>query len=121
MGNLFDIVFSLQLVKELKRTPYRPKYTILGSRAQYCPIKKSDDECSDLTKNKASRPLDTGCGYYNKKGKLLSELEHAGIWDMEVRVYFNSRMSNFTDVVFFFVHRIWRRRRRRTGRANSSP
>ena len=79
MGNLIDIVFCLQLVKELKRTPYRPKYTILGSRAQYCPIKKSDDECSDLTKNKASRPLDTGCGYYNKKGKLLSELEHAGI------------------------------------------
>ena len=83
-----------QLVKELKRTPYRPKYTILGSRAQYCPIKKSDDECSDLTKNKASRPLDTGCGYYNKKGKLLSELEHAGIWDMEVRVCFYYRTGN---------------------------
>ena len=82
-----------QLVKELKRTPYRPKYTILGSRAQYCPIKKSDDECSDLTKNKASRPLDTGCGYYNKKGKLLSELEHAGIWDMEVNLG-NSRTGN---------------------------
>ena len=72
-----------QLVKELKRTPYRPRYTILGSRAQYCPIKKSDDECADLTKNKASRPLETGCGYYNKKGKLLTELRHAGIWDME--------------------------------------
>ena len=72
-----------QLVKELKRTPYRPKYTILGSRAQYCPIKKSDDECADLTKNKASRPLETACGYYNKKGKLLTELRHAGIWDME--------------------------------------
>ena len=72
-----------QLVKELKRTPYRPRYTILGSRAQYCPIKKSDDECADLTKNKASRPLETACGYYNKKGKLLTELRHAGIWDME--------------------------------------
>lgn len=72
-----------QLVKELKRTPYRPKYTILGSRAQYCPMKKSDDECADLTKNKASRPLETACGYYNKKGKLLTELRHAGIWDME--------------------------------------
>ena len=56
-----------QLVKELKRTPYRPRYTILGSRAQYCPIKKSDDECADLTKNKASRPLETACGYYNKE------------------------------------------------------
>jgi Rad3-related DNA helicase len=45
-----------QLVRELKRTPYRPKYTILGSRKQYCPIKKSDEECMELTKDKMLRP-----------------------------------------------------------------
>jgi hypothetical protein len=26
---------------------------------------------------------ETACGYYNKKGMLLGELEHAKIWDME--------------------------------------
>ena len=72
-----------QLVKELKRTPYRPRYTILGSRAQYCPIKKSDDECADLTKNKASRPLETCLRLLQQERKLLTELRHTGIWDME--------------------------------------
>lgn len=52
-----------QLVKELKRTPYRPKYTILGSRKQYCPINKNDEECTELTKNKNTGSGETSCGY----------------------------------------------------------
>ena len=72
-----------QLVRELKRTPYRPRYAILGSRRQYCPIKKSDEECQELTKDKFRKPTETQCGWFNKQGSLLAELDHAGIWDME--------------------------------------
>jgi len=72
-----------QLVRELKRTPYRPKYTILGSRKQYCPIKKTDDECNELTKDKLQKPTETKCGFYNKKASLMGELERAKVWDME--------------------------------------
>ena len=72
-----------QLVRELKRTPYRPKYTILGSRKQYCPIQKSDEECLEMTKDKLSRPTGTQCGYFNNKSALVAELQHARIWDME--------------------------------------
>jgi Fanconi anemia group J protein len=70
-----------QLVRELKRTPYRPKYTILGSRKQYCPMSKTDEECGDLIKNKGRG--ETLCGYYNKKDLVIDELVRAEIWDME--------------------------------------
>ena len=72
-----------QLVKELKRTPYRPKYTILGSRKQYCNINKNDEECTEMTKNKNSASGETACGFYNKKDFVIEELQRAQIWDME--------------------------------------
>ena len=70
-----------QLAKELKRTPYRPKYTILGSRRQYCPINKSDEECADLLRDGGVG--ETSCGWYNKKNELRAELDNAGVWDVE--------------------------------------
>ena len=70
-----------QLVRELKRTPYAPRYAVLGSRNQYCPIGKNDEECTELTKNKARG--ETACGWYNKKDAVVEELQRARVWDME--------------------------------------
>ena len=70
-----------QLVRELKRTPYAPRYAVLGSRKQYCPIGKNDEECAELTKNKNRG--ETACGWYNKTNAVVEELHRARVWDME--------------------------------------
>ena len=70
-----------QLMRELKRTPYAPRYAVLGSRKQYCPIGKNDEECTELTKNKNRG--ETACGWYNKKDAVVEELHRARVWDME--------------------------------------
>ena len=70
-----------QLVRELKRTPYAPRYAVLGSRKQYCPVGKNDEECAELTKNKNRG--ETACGWYNKKDAVVEELQRARVWDME--------------------------------------
>ena len=70
-----------QLMRELKRTPYAPRYAVLGSRKQYCPIGKNDEECTEVTKNKNRG--ETACGWYNKKDAVVEELHRARVWDME--------------------------------------
>ena len=60
----------------------RPRYAVLaGSRKQYCPIGKNDEECTELTKNKNRG--ETACGWYNKKDAVVEELHRARVWDME--------------------------------------
>ena len=54
---------------------------MLGSRKQYCPIGKNDEECTELTKNKNRG--ETACGWYNKKDAVVEELNRARVWDME--------------------------------------
>jgi fanconi anemia group J protein len=76
-----------QLARELKRCPYRPRFSVLGSRQQFCPAKKTDEECQELTKGsiKAVPPHGTKskCSYFNRQGYLLEEMQHAQIWDIE--------------------------------------
>lgn len=76
-----------QLARELKRCPYRPNFSVLGSRQQFCPAKKSDEECQDLTRGcvKAVPPHSTSskCAYFNRQGHLLDEMRNAHIWDIE--------------------------------------
>ena len=64
-------------------TIYRPRYTILGSRKQYCPIRKTDEECSDLIKDARLMPTDTMCAHFNNKEALVSDLREAELWDIE--------------------------------------
>lgn len=59
-----------QLVEQLRKTSYRPRMTILGSKSQYCinpKLKSVDDKntaCSDLIKA-------GGCMYFNGKDRLV--------------------------------------------------
>lgn len=59
-----------QLVEQLRKTSYRPRMTILGSRSQYCinpKLKNVDDKntaCSELIKT-------GGCMYFNGKDRLV--------------------------------------------------
>ena len=81
-----------QLSKELKRCPYRPNFSVLGSRQQFCPAKKTDEECQEMTrgcvKPNASRaqekdPVESKCAYFNRQSHLLDEMRNAHIWDIE--------------------------------------
>ena len=81
-----------QLSKELKRCPYRPNFSVLGSRQQFCPAKKTDEECQEMTrgcvKPNASRaqekdPIESKCAYFNRQSHLLDEMRNAHIWDIE--------------------------------------
>lgn len=62
-----------QLVEQLKKTIYRPRIAILGSRAQYCinpRLKNTQDKntaCSDLVKT-------GGCVYFNGKDRLIKKV-----------------------------------------------
>lgn len=67
-----------QLVKELSRTAYRPKFVVLGSRNHYCINQKVQEEATrpgnninDLCKNavgdRSSKPL---CGYFKRIDKF---------------------------------------------------
>ena len=70
-GALARTVRRDELAKELKRTPYRPKYTILGSRRQYCPINKSDEE---------SAPRDGGVGGGRGRWPTTRRTSYARSW-----------------------------------------
>jgi len=77
-----------QILRELKRTGYAPKYTVLSSRQRMCPVKKSDTECKDLLGAKIAQELkETQCGHFNRHemvGESMSEYsKHNRAWDME--------------------------------------
>ena len=76
-----------QLARELKRCPYRPNFSVLGSRQQFCPAKKTDEECQEMTRGcvKAVPPHSTSskCAYFNRQAHLLDEMRNAHIWDIE--------------------------------------
>jgi len=76
-----------QLARELKRCPYRPNFSVLGSRQQFCPAKKTDEECQEMTRGcvKAVPPHSTSskCAYFNRQAHLLDEMLNAHIWDIE--------------------------------------
>jgi len=59
------------ILKELKKTCYRPSYTILGSREQYCifeDVRKSDNR-NDECRRKISMQK---CPYFTQKDKLIN-------------------------------------------------
>ncbi|KAI8974372.1 hypothetical protein BDB01DRAFT_844883 [Pilobolus umbonatus] len=85
-----------QLVSELKKkTPYRPRMTVLGSREQLCihpKVKKSADKAEDC-----KNLLDTNsCYYAHKTRKLMAHPslhnEHK-VWDIEDLVKLGNRVS----------------------------
>ncbi|KAI5153781.1 regulator of telomere elongation helicase 1, partial [Enteropsectra breve] len=98
-----------QLIDQLRKTVYRPRISILGSKTQYCinPKTKSIDDknsaCADLLKT-------NGCAYFHGREKLVTKMGDK-IFDIEeLKVsgkkcvgcpYFASRlMAEDADVVF---------------------
>ena len=82
-----------QILRELKRTGYSPKYSVLSSRQRMCPMNKSDTECRELIKARGGVRTATDCGYYNRHQRAvrtMSRFEENGqmghypaAWDME--------------------------------------
>lgn len=82
-----------QILRELKRTGYSPKYSVLSSRQRMCPYNKSDTECRELIKAKGGVRTSTDCGYYNRHQRAvrtMARFEENGMighypaaWDME--------------------------------------
>lgn len=69
-----------QLVKELKRSGYNPKFTVLGSRQHYCindDVKGAldiNEACKEALKCTSNSRMD-GEGYINKKRKNRNQNE----------------------------------------------
>lgn len=76
-----------QLVRELKKTSYRPNMVLLGSRDQYCVNPKVASLSGGDKKNAACKRLlaeRTGCYLKNGKSRLYSHPNIAfGVWDVE--------------------------------------
>lgn len=101
-----------QLVKELRRTRYRPVMSVLGSRDQYCVSPRL--AASTTSKNLACRRLlqERACSYYGGRSRVLADpLLHGTAWDVEDLVvagrrthgcpYYASRqMSATADLIF---------------------
>jgi len=70
-----------QLIEQLRKTEYRPRITILGSRNQYCinnsisGVVDKNKACSDLIK-------EGKCVYFNRKEKLMKRIGEK-IFDIE--------------------------------------
>lgn len=70
-----------QLVEQLRKTVYRPRITILGSKAHYCinpklkDVQDKNTACSDLIKT-------GGCVYFNGKDRLIKKMADR-IFDIE--------------------------------------
>ena len=60
-----------QILRELKRTGYSPKYSVLSSRQRMCPMNKSDTECRELIKARGGVRTATDCGYYNRHQRAV--------------------------------------------------
>ncbi len=66
-----------QLVKELKRTGYSPRYTVLGSRNQYC-VNERVRQQKDI--NEACKDNLKECQYYGKNlNKVIEEFNRLGL------------------------------------------
>lgn len=70
-----------QLIEQLRKTSYKPRITVLGSKNQYCinsKLSKVEDKntaCSDLLKVK-------GCSYFSGKDRLIKKIGDK-IFDIE--------------------------------------
>lgn len=70
-----------QLIEQLRKTVYKPRITILGSRNQYCinsrlkDVMDKNKACTDLLKTKE-------CSYFNGKEKLIKRMGER-IFDIE--------------------------------------
>ena len=77
-----------QMLRELKRTGYAPRFSVLSSRQRLCAIEKNDAECQELIGNDMSRRTKkTSCGHYNRHSFVSKNLEqyaeNGRTWDME--------------------------------------
>lgn len=66
-----------QLVKELHRTSYHPKFVVLGSRTQYCihdRVRKAKD-INEACRETAFSPKGGTCSYYNNFAKMAKKQE----------------------------------------------
>lgn len=98
-----------QLIEQLRKTAYRPRISILGSKTQYCinpKLAKAEDKntaCSDLVKV-------GGCPYYNGRERLARKMADVVFDVEEMRTvgkkcvgcpYYASRvMAADADVIF---------------------
>ena len=71
-----------QLLMELKRTPYEPEMTVLGSRTRFCcntdaqnSTSSVDIACTQAVKAKT-------CSHHPKADSLAFQLSKLGVWDM---------------------------------------
>ena len=84
-----------QILRELKRTGYSPRYTVLSSRQRMCQLNKNDAECKQLIGSAEDKKKtgSTDCPYYNRHRYIVSTMSkyatagRAGkfpqAWDME--------------------------------------
>ncbi len=83
-----------QILRELKRTGYSPRYSVLSSRQRMCPMEKNDAQCKELLgTGVAQQSGRTACGFFNRHKHVSSNMERypkAGeegmfpsAWDME--------------------------------------
>ncbi|MGA1706919.1 MAG: DEAD/DEAH box helicase, partial [Candidatus Nanopelagicaceae bacterium] len=84
-----------QVLRELKRTGYSPRYTVLSSRQRMCQLNKNDAECKQLIGSSEDEKKNgsTACPYYNRHRHVVSTMgkyANAGragkfpqAWDME--------------------------------------
>ena len=84
-----------QILGELKRTGYSPRYSVLSSRQRMCQMQKNDAECKQLIGSDEGKKKTgtTGCPYYNKHTHVVRAMERYPLngsqgmypqaWDME--------------------------------------
>lgn len=77
-----------QMLRELKRTGYAPRFSVLSSRQRLCAVDKTDAECQELIGTDMSRRVkNTNCGYYNRHSFVSKDLErfpaNGRTWDLE--------------------------------------
>lgn len=92
-----------QLVKELRRTGYSPRFTVLGSRNQYCihDSVKGEADINEACKKvlRPEKPEDR-CPFANKVKKIASENEpYSTNMDVEELVRFGVKKKGKLDTV----------------------
>ena len=97
-----------QILRELKRTGYAPKYTVLSSRQRLCPLKKSDADCQDmLGDGLTQQERITACAHYNRHEYVADNMNYYAekncTWDMED---FNRVVDEFSACSFFALRHL---------------
>ena len=71
-----------QLLTELKRTPYEPEMTVLGSRSRYCCNAEVQNSTNSVDAMCAQAVKARTCSFHAKADALAYELSKLRVWDM---------------------------------------